>query len=162
MIQFFPTFLFLQLKHPNTPKLKPSHPSPVPFPLRLRFGQRYSGFDMADLHILASARQSPDCLRDAVLRNSAHLKAIRPAVGPNQSRSWHFRQRVKPQRGVRRSRPLIRYARFSRPVAPSRLRRIARGRAWSSPARQPASRQQTKPFRSNVVDSHSGMKRKQH
>ena len=63
---------------------------------------------MADLRVLASARQSPDCLRDAVLRNSAHLKAIRPAVGPNQSRAWHFRQRGKARRSVRRSRPFIR------------------------------------------------------
>ena len=40
--------------------------------------------------------------------DSAHLKAVRPAAGPNQSRGWHFRQRGKTRRGVRRSRPLIR------------------------------------------------------
>ena len=66
------------------------------------------------------ARQSPDCLRVAVLRNSAHLKAIRPAVGPNQSRGWHFRQRRKARRGVCRSRPFIRRA-FPRRPSPIRV-----------------------------------------
>ena len=51
-----------------------------------------------DLRVRAPARQSPDCLRGAVLRNSPRSQSLRAAVGREASRAWHFRTLVSPLR----------------------------------------------------------------
>ena len=50
--------------------------------VRPRSGQRYSGFDMADLRVHSPTRRTRVRLRGEALRKSAHLKAIRSAAAP--------------------------------------------------------------------------------